>query len=544
MPSTYDIMRYFYGMFKLHGAGCKVAKTDEKGAFRQLFLAILEIVYCVYSFLGLKLGDCYDIWGTRSGSKHTQELGQVIARFFMFMYNKEDRMPIVNELLDTPNVVVWKQKYDNRKINISEEEKVVLRWEYKELNKWFKDQGCPELSWLTIAHITSGEILVNLNENTIKNWGWSDRFTKEILEHHQLLEKIAILKIKIRKLPLVILDNYVDDFFWIMPPIQSLAEHITKSFGECLDKIGIEEELSKREGPSTRLEIIGLTWDTIEMTVQPSDDKINKILNMLYKFKTLECGMLDEFESLIGKLSFCAALMWPGKAFLRRLRELLYEYIAKYKRKRTMIAIPNWAVEDINWWIHAMENIQPLSIIDECESRFEDIVMSTDGATNGSREKGWNPGVGGHMEGNLLMANVPEKYLGMYESKERNYTKEYAIAHFEMLGIIFTLWNLRNKFNAGQRILIRCDNKIVESVLKSKNSADLFLMQGVRWICMFAVRRKLRFFIKYIWTKNNVIADALSRFDPKEAEQYVTDKTQYKINWVKNVCFPDINIYR
>ena len=60
---------------------------------------------------------------------------------------------------------------------------------------------------------------------------------------------------------------------------------------------------------------------------------------------------------------------------------------------------------------------------------------------------------------------------------------------------------------------------------------------------MFAVIRKIRFFIKYIWTKNNVIADALSRFDPKEAEDYVTNKTNYKFEWIENVCFPDINIY-
>ena len=125
------------------------------------------------------------------------------------------------------------------------------------------------------------------------------------------------------------------------------------------------------------------------------------------------------------------------------------------------------------------------------------------------------------------MAEIPKEYLGMYESKDRLYIKEFAIAHFEMLGIIFTLWNLRDSFVKGQRTLIRCDNKTVESVLISKNSADLFLMQGVRWICMFAVIRKIRFFIKYIWTKNNVIADALSRFDPKEAEDYVSNKTDY-----------------
>ena len=62
----------------------------------------------------------------------------------------------------------------------------------------------------------------------------------------------------------------MDDFFWVMPPMRSLAVHIINNFSICLDEAGIEEELNKREGPSTFLEIIGLEWDTKNMTVKPS----------------------------------------------------------------------------------------------------------------------------------------------------------------------------------------------------------------------------------------------------------------------------------
>ena len=57
----------------------------------------------------------------------------------------------------------------------------------------------------------------------------------------------------------------------------------------------------------------------------------------------------------------------------------------------------------------------------------------------------------------------------------------------------------------------------VEAVLKSKNSADLFLADAIRWICMFAKNNKIRFYIKYIHAKVNKIPDELSRFNKEEA---------------------------
>ena len=133
---------------------------------------------------------------------------------------------------------------------------------------------------------------------------------------------------------------------------------------------------------------MGLEWNTKNMTVQPSKEKQNKILNSLYKLKLQKWCTLRELESLIGKLSHCAVLMWPGKDFLRRMRDILYIYTNKYGRKEIIIILPNWVLKDITWWIQYMLQLEPLSIINECEMRREDTIMAFDGATNGSREKG------------------------------------------------------------------------------------------------------------------------------------------------------------
>ena len=235
--------------------------------------------------------------------------------------------------------------------------------------------------------------------------------------------------------------------------------------------------------------------------------------------------------------------MWPGNAFLRRLRELLWEYINKYGRKSIYVKIPNWAKKDINWWIQALTTFEEASIIQICELKREDIVLAFDGATNGSREKGWCPGIGAVLNGQLIMERVPAQYLSYYENKDKEYTKEYAIAHFEMLAIIVGLWHFRNCFKCNHWILLRTDNKTVEAVLKNKNTADMFLADAVRWVCMFAKERNIRFYIKYVWTKENKIPDALSRYDLSKTIELTKKVTNQQPRICRNVIFPDINIW-
>ena len=284
MPTFMDIIRMAYMMYKWYGKGCLIGKTDEEGAFRQLPLNALQCLFCVYMFHDKKLMDMYDIWGSRSGSKHTQELGKVMCFFFMITYNGEKRMKQVNRAMQTRNIQKWiqetKEQTTSEKIAI---DKPIREWGYDELNKWFQDEGMQEISWLTIIHIETGKDLLNLTAEAIDKWTWGEEFMYKIKHKHNLLHKIELLKRGAPIHPLVLIDNYVDDFFWFMTPDRELAQHITNSVGDMLQKLGIDEEISKREGPATEMEIVGLNWNTTQMTVAPTKEKKERILEALCK---------------------------------------------------------------------------------------------------------------------------------------------------------------------------------------------------------------------------------------------------------------------
>ncbi len=59
------------------------------------------------------------------------------------------------------------------------------------------------------------------------------------------------------------------------------------------------------------------------MTVGPGPVKKKKVLLILIIIICNRMIMSDIFESLLGSLTWMAALMWPGTAFLRRFRTKL-----------------------------------------------------------------------------------------------------------------------------------------------------------------------------------------------------------------------------
>ena len=75
--------------------------------------------------------------------------------------------------------------------------------------------------------------------------------------------------------------------------------------------------------------------------------------------------------------------------------------------------------------------------------------------------------------------------------------------------MIESLWHFRKQFKTNQIILVRADDEEAESVLIGKTSADLFLEDEMRWVCVFARDCRMRFRVKRVPTKVNEMPDAL-----------------------------------
>eukprot|EP01083_Nonionella_stella_P038660 105108_1 len=206
MPLTNDICAYLYCWFLIWGRGTHASKGDLRSAFRLLWLNLNDPTQVGYRFDGKLIQDLRDIWGSRSGSKHTQEVGRLIGRYFNLKSNPH---------WDQDEIMGW------MRVN--------------ELGIW-----CDVLR----KYVTNGIDLATLKRDAA--WDWKieedvldNRHTlTNLIRRDALFEKIARLKLSSGLYPVVLNDNYVDDHFLFTPPLYEPSVELFRVFGE-LDWFGM-----------------------------------------------------------------------------------------------------------------------------------------------------------------------------------------------------------------------------------------------------------------------------------------------------------------
>ena len=87
--------------------------------------------------------------------------------------------------------------------------------------------------------------------------------------------------------------------------------------GGLLAKCGLEESVQKGVAPTTRMEFLGITVDTVKLTLEVTPDRVTEI-SLLVK-ACLRNASLRDLQSLLGKLHFVSTCVRPGRLFVSRL---------------------------------------------------------------------------------------------------------------------------------------------------------------------------------------------------------------------------------
>ena len=153
----------------------------------------------------------YDIWGSRSGSKHTQELGKALGCFFMIKYNGRQRMKEVNKALDTSNMTEWhqQQKSQSNETDTTEDYKNIplKAWEMKHVSNWVKEEGMEDVLLALTKEIKNGIQLKELNKEKIKTRRWTEETKRKLIYKCNILHRIRSLDLITTNKPIVLLDD-------------------------------------------------------------------------------------------------------------------------------------------------------------------------------------------------------------------------------------------------------------------------------------------------------------------------------------------------
>jgi hypothetical protein len=329
--------------------------------------------------------------------------------------------------------------------------------------------------------------------------------------------------------------HYLDDFLGVGPA--SAAPEFSHQFARTCNRLGLRIKESKSI-TSTTADFGGIELDTLAMEARLPSAKLHKATELVEH--ALKKGKLNlqELQSLIGFLSFCCKVVPLGRSFLRRL----YDATSSYPRSESGTKRRRLTAEmkaDLRWWQRFLPSWNGIAIIRPARAT---LLAWTDASGHDSlggyflpsRPPGAANNPAGHdgLSGYFLpsrspgAANNPAAALpnclctstadistltwsSAFSKPHPRHHRHKHINYKEMLAILtaFRLW--LPKFS-GKHIAIHTDNTAVYHGL-NKRSTRGPAMEPLREITLLAALHDITFSAHWISTKDNLLADLLSR---------------------------------
>ena len=290
-----------------------------------------------------------------------------------------------------------------------------------------------------------------------------------------------------RKLDYFLL-NYVDDF--VGAETRHRVWQAYQAPSSLLSQLRVEISKEKLVPPTTKLEFLGITFDSNTMTMEVSEDKLRDITSELSTWLTRTSATRKEVESVVGKLQFLAKYVRAGRVFLGRL----IQWIQTMSRKGRY-SIPIEARKDIAWWARFIQEYNGVSLLWLMKEPETDIVVQTDACP-----KGYG-GICGK-----------EYFRGRFSVKDQS--KNIATLEFWALMVALKLWAPQLK---GKYFWVHVDNEAVAMVLNSGKSRNQELQNTLREIALLAAKYQFVVKARHIAGVTNRIPDWLSRWHEPEA---------------------------
>ena len=304
--------------------------------------------------------------------------------------------------------------------------------------------------------------------------------------------------------------NYVDDFLGaeLKHAVLQAYQHLI----QLLETLRVEVAPEKVIPPTTRIEFLGVTFDSQTMTIEVTQYRIQDMIAELNSWNLKNHACRKELESLIGKLQFASKCIKPGRTFIAKLLQWL-----RTMKRGQKYPIPKEARKDLAWWGRCLEQYNGISIFWLSRIPGIDNIIASDACPKG---------FGAICGDQYFHGSFPP------EMRSRN------IAHLEMLAVLVAI-RVWTEVVKGTYFWIHVDNEAVATIPNTGASRDEFLQEALREIAMIAAKNEFMIKAKQIRGVDNRIRDWLSRWGETEArnkfKHFAREKSLNKIKITQEV---------
>ena len=280
--------------------------------------------------------------------------------------------------------------------------------------------------------------------------------------------------------------------------------------GILLSKLGLEEASDKATPPSTHMEYLGVTFDSIsfQKTIPPS--KLAELLDLLMTWSNKMTCTKRGLQSLCGKLLWVGRCVKHSRVFISRLLAALrtlsnsppYHKITLSEEMRL----------DIRWWLTYIRGFNGVDFI--INPNVINFSYKGDACLDGG---------GGY-------------HLKEYWSRPLPgwMTVPIHLKEFWVLLVSIKLWGPRW---SGSAVELFVDNMAVVMTCTNQKPSDPTMAAFLREFLYLVVHFKFHPVVSYINTKENFVADFLSRnFSSDQAREFFS---KHDMEQLSAVSVPD-----
>lgn len=303
---------------------------------------------------------------------------------------------------------------------------------------------------------------------------------------------------------------YIDDFMFFGNG-EKECKYLMDKFEEICEIGKVDVKFEKREEPSQNQVVLGKEFFCPILWVQNNPKKLIKYKHKLNELIKVDIMTQSDLQSIEGSLTNIAPFAWPLKCLLRRFRSAIPYCDNKY----TLVYISKKLKDEAKLWLQFIDNLNGISINELLPEFYPEFNFKVEGDAG-------NKGCGAFCEPYWLYTPFHE-----YEVKKDS---QNNIAHREMFWVVAAC-NAWGGLWTHSTVLFTTDNAIVYYALVKKDTANEFLMEMVKRICLLAVKFKFRFYVQWVKRNFNQIADALSNLDvdlfKKLCDEYSREYTEF-----------------
>ena len=278
--------------------------------------------------------------------------------------------------------------------------------------------------------------------------------------------------------------NYIDDFGGAEIPAKSDTAFDT--LGRLLLDLGLQSSPDKDSPPSTSMVFLGVLFNTANMTISVTPDRLTDLLSQCHATLLLSRINLAKLKSLLGVMSFVTACVRPARIFMNGLLNAL-------RRHSSHCPISDDLKSDLRWWCTFLPQYNGVSIIKTDPWINNPLFLSTDACQSGA---------GGFFNGFFFHTPFPDNLLETYG---------HDINTLELLSIMAAL-KLWGALLRGKRFILHCDNENSVHALNSGRSRAPGMQACLREIWFLSATYDFELRAAHIPGRNNTIADHLSRW--------------------------------